>query len=138
MDEFSIGDHTYKVTGRLNAFKQLYVVKRLAPALGELLPLLTSYLQRAESDAGRAEAAEVFGPFATAVSKLQDEDLEYIITTCLSIVQRRLPGGTGWSALIVKGKLIQEDLSLPEMLQLTWKVIEANLLGFTAAAGQQE
>ena len=66
--QFTIKDKTFD-SGRLNAFQQLHVVRRLAPVTERLVAL-----------AGSAGAPEAFlGPLARTVGELPDADVDYIL-----------------------------------------------------------
>ena len=69
--QFTIKDKTFD-SGRLNAFQQLHVVRRLAPVTERLVAL-----------AGSAGDPEAFlGPLARTVGELPDVDVDYILNAC--------------------------------------------------------
>ena len=74
--QFTIKDKTFD-SGRLNAFQQLHVVRRLAPVTERLVAL-----------AGSAGDPEAFlGPLARTVGELPDADVDYILNACLDVTQ---------------------------------------------------
>lgn len=76
--QFTIKDKTFD-SGRLNAFQQLHVVRRLAPVTERLVAL-----------AGSAGDPEAFlGPLARTVGELPDVDVDYILNACLDVTQIR-------------------------------------------------
>ena len=128
-NEFQIGSHTY-TAGKLGVIPQFHIVRRLAPVLAGLGESLkgNSLASLKEDPLGAAL------PIVDALSKMSDEDSEYVLNTCLAVVQRKMPGTIGWGAVYVPGGGIMfEDITLVETMQLTWKVLEANVMGFSDA-----
>lgn len=123
MKEVIIQGKTYR-TGKLNAFAQMYIVKRAAPVLGKLQGLL----QQADM-----EHPESFvGPLGEAIGALPDESLEYICNACLDVCDRRVEGG-GWAPLRQNGATMYADLDLLTLLSLTAHTLQDNLAGFFLA-----
>ena len=117
--DMTLGEHRYRI-GRLDAFTQLFIVRRLLPGLGKL----TDYAGDGPGQS-LALAAEAF-------ASLRDEDMRYIVDTCLEAVERRQPGG-GWAPLRSRGALMY-DMGLADMLRLSYHVMAENLRDFFAAA----
>jgi hypothetical protein len=121
-----INSITYS-TGKLNAFEQLHVSRRLAP----MLAALVSSFQSAPSLAKGAELNEddilalATGPLADTFSKMSDEDVNYIVNTCLAVCQRKQAGG--YSKVISNGNLMFSDIELDTLMGLTLAVIQENL-----------
>jgi hypothetical protein len=108
--------------GVLDAFKQLYVAKRL-------FPVLKGFTEIAGVNVEMLSASSL-DKFIDAVSGLKDEDLQFIISTCMSVVSKR--DGKAWVRLTASnGALMFEDMSLIETLTICWHVAKANLAGFT-------
>ncbi|GHV49930.1 hypothetical protein FACS1894216_01190 [Synergistales bacterium] len=119
--EYDEGVVNYRA-GILDAFSQLYVTKRL-------VPMLKGFAEIAASEAGEISLSSL-DKFLDAVSGLKDEDLRYVISTCLSVVSKQ--DGKTWVRLTaVNGALMFEDMGVVEMLTLCYHVIKANLAGFT-------
>ncbi|VXB25187.1 putative bacteriophage protein [Burkholderia sp. 8Y] len=114
-----INGQSYRI-GRLDAKKQFHVARRLAPLLAGLGGALK----------GKAQGfAELVSPIADALAKMSDEDTDYVLDTCLSVVARQQ--GDGWQNVMVKGGgLVFQDIDLPAMLQLTVAVVQQNLGSF--------
>jgi hypothetical protein len=147
--EQEIGGLTYRI-GKLNAKQQFHVARRLAPVIAELSAesnlVMEQMKQPNNSVSGfMAEAAQgdvspamvrLYTAISKAIRNLSDEDCDYVIRTCMSVVTRR------------SGELFQpvwnkqadqpqfEDLSLPTLLMLTITVITDNLGGFMNAQGE--
>lgn len=135
MKEVEIQGTAYKI-GKLNAFAQMYVLKRAAPVLGKL----QSIYQSAGDD---ATLADVLDPLCAVIGELPDENLEYVCNAALDVVSMKQSGG-GWAPMRVNGNLMFPDLDLLTLLSLTVHTISANLSGFfralpafTQAPGQE-
>ena len=118
--ELKIGEQMYR-SGRLSAFQQLHIARRMAPFLGRLAAM-------DGRDAGKDSAA-IVADIAGAVATLNDEDVEYILNVCLEVTERRQPGGS-WAPLRRKGATMFGDVSLPAMLSIASEVIRENLADF--------
>ena len=117
--QFTIKDKTFD-SGRLNAFQQLHVVRRLAPVTERLVAL-----------AGSAGDPEAFlGPLARTVGELPDADVDYILNACLAVTQIRQDTG-GFARLRVNG-VVMFPLDLTMLLGIAAHVLKDNLSGFFA------
>lgn len=131
-----VGEFNYQV-GKLDALRQFHVMRRLsgvASALGQTLSVIMKSGGVKALLAGEGpDPIEVVEPLMKAVSTMSDADSDFVIMTCLSVVSRQVPGGTGWSPVTVGGNVMFQDMSLPIMLQLVWRVLEDNLSSFFSA-----
>ena len=111
--EFELGAHTYRA-GKLDAVSQLHIVRRLAP----ILTTLRSVAAEGVGETALQQAVEALG-------EISDEAVEYIIQRCLSKVQRKRQGDTGWTAIwSASARRPQfEDLGGFEILSITSKVV---------------
>lgn len=137
MREFEVGGHKY-TAGKLDAFKQFHVARRLAgviPALGEAIPALKIALLDAQGK-DQDEAAIGFlgalGPLTEVIASMKDEDADYVLNECLSACKREVKDGT-WAPVRSNGVLMYEDIELAEMLQIAWEVLQENLASFMGA-----
>lgn len=121
--EVTIQGKDYRI-GTLNAFAQMYILKRAAPVLGKLQGIFQGY------DESRPE--EVLEPLGAAIGLLPDESLEYVCNACLDVCERRLEGG-GWAPLRRNGQLMYADLDLLTLLSLTAHALRANFADFFRA-----
>ena len=112
--QFTIKDKTFD-SGRLNAFQQLHVVRRLAPVTERLVAL-----------AGSAGDPEAF----RTVGELPDADVDYILNACLDVTQIRQDTG-GFARLRVNG-VVMFPLDLTMLLGIAAHVLKDNLSGFFA------
>lgn len=118
--EFEIGGNTYR-SGKMDTFKQFHVSRRLAPVLGGLAAM-------AEGEADNFAA--FLQPIAEAVARMSDADCDFILQSCLGVVQRQQ--GNAWSPIYAGGgsALMFDDIDLGSMMQIAAKVIQENLGGF--------
>jgi hypothetical protein len=135
--EFEVNGHGYRA-GKLDAFQQWNVTRRLLPVIGGATD---SFLKATQAIAGghdpkialarlmETSATSIIEPLTQALGRLSDADSDFIITTCLSRVQRR-QGSNNWAPMVASNGhlMFAADLDMPEMLSVVWKVIEANLL----------
>lgn len=123
MKEVVIQGVAYRI-GTLNAFAQMYIIKRAAPVLGKIQGVFATY------DDTRPEA--LLGPLGEAIGQLPDESLEYVCNACLDVCERRLAGG-GWAPVRKNGALMYADLDLLTLLSLTAHALQDNLTAFFRA-----
>lgn len=130
MIEFQIAGNTYKA-GKLSAFSQFHVSRRIAPVIPTLIPL---YAEIAASEGGMADnldrLATLLQPFADGLANLKDEDAEYIMNECLSVVSREHQGKFTpvWNK---SGKApMFDDVDLGVMMQIAIEVIKDSLGNF--------
>ncbi|MCA4780255.1 hypothetical protein IF090_11530 [Acinetobacter towneri] len=131
-----IGGHDYAI-GRLNALDQLHVSRKIAPIVPNIMPILTEVakgdlekvIESIEADenaelGGLEPLAKALEPFMEAIAKMPEEDVNYVIYKCLSVVKR---GG----AVVCRGESIMfDDLDMNHLLPLTVAVIRTNLGNF--------
>ncbi len=120
MKEVTIKGVDWRI-GTLNAFAQMYIIKRAAPVLSKLQGIFQGY------DQTSPEA--VLGPLGEAIGQLPDESLEYVCNACLEVCERRVPGG-GWAPVRKNGALMFHDLDLLTLLSLTAHTLGDNLASF--------
>lgn len=121
--EFEISGNNYR-SGKLDAFKQFHVSRRLAPVLSGLA---------IAANGSEADFSAFLQPIAEAVAQMPDADCDYILHTCLGVVQRQQ--GNAWANIYAQGAktLMFDDIDLAAMLQIAAKVIQDNLAGFFSA-----
>jgi hypothetical protein len=131
MLEFQIDDVTYQA-GKLNAFQQLHVSRKLSPVLPKLLPAFLSLTKEELDSKDLATIAEAVAPATEVLASMADADVEYVIGTCMTVVKRALPGNAGWTKAWNEAANLPmyEDIDLGVMLQITWKVLGDSLGNF--------
>lgn len=117
--EVTIKTIHYKI-GKLNAFSQLHVVRRMAPITARLQELADKY--------DPATPMSILEPLGKALAELPDADVDYIINTCLDVVHFRQPGG-GF-APVRSHKVLMLELDMLTLLSLTVQVVKENLGSF--------
>lgn len=119
-----MADITYSTSGRLDAFTQLHVARKLGPSI----PIVEGLIDKrnAEKDKGIL--------IVLMLSHVSDADAEYIVRKCLSVVVRREDGGKPAKIQAPDGTLMFDDLDLTKMLELAMMVIEENLGDFFRTA----
>lgn len=119
--ELNIEETDYQI-GPMDAFSQLHVARKLSPAMPILEPLL------ADRNAGKDVTLLV----VILMSRLSDEETEYVIDKCLSVVSRKQD--KGWAKVRVNGVLMFSDTSMHALVQLTAAAIAENLGDFFRTA----
>ena len=132
MKEVTIGQHAYRI-GKLNAFKQLHIVRRLSPCLGKLAGLAgegPGLKRDAQGNPVDVEGGmeKLLEPLANAMAALSDDDVEYVLHACLEVTDCRQ--GAGWARMRANGSTMFDSLSLPVLLQLAFHVLRENLTDF--------
>lgn len=127
--EFDIDGKQYRAN-RLDAFKQFHVSRKIAPIVPKLIPIFVQLKDGGGLTEDLAGLAEVVAPFADALAAMKDDDAEYIIATCLSVVLRQQ--GTTWAPVwSVNGRVVMfEDIDMGVMLPIIVRVIRDNLGNF--------
>ena len=127
--EFEAGSHRY-TSAKIDTFKQLFVIKRLAPAMrdiltGEVIALFMS--EKKDRDALMMFGA--FGSMAGAIGKMSDDDIQYLVDAALIVTKRFQKEGV-WSPIMANGVLAFQDITAAQILQITEHVLRDNLSGF--------
>ena len=128
--EFEMDGHWYRI-GRLNAFEQFHVSRKISPLIPPLIPV---FMQMAKSQGTTDVAAlsSLFQPFAEGFASLSDESAEYVISTCLKSVRRKNERDEWVPIWSQGGKAVMfDDLNnLSVMLRLVLRVIKDSLGDF--------
>jgi len=81
---------------------------------------------------GQEQIQKALVPLTMAISKLSDDDANYVLFGLLASVQRKIDGG-GWGNVSVEKSLMYEDIDMGVMLQLAVASFKENLAGFIDA-----
>ena len=133
MTEINISGTPYRI-GKLDAFKQFHVARRLAPiqlAMGLSAEALTKKAGEATEE---QMLAAIMGPIATELAKMPQADVDYILHTCLAVCSRGDQAGAFAPVLAQNGALMFSDIGMVQMIRLTIEVIRNNLGDFFALA----
>lgn len=127
MAEFEVGGVQYR-SGRMNAFQQFHVGRKLAPIFGKMGPSLMTM--------GSPDTATMglLAPILDALAEMPEDDCNYILFRCLAVVQRFQPPSS-WAQVWNEPakRLMFDDIDVQNMLQITWHVLEDNLGNFLLA-----
>src|SRR6185312_6619357 len=126
MAEFEIDGVKYQ-SDKLPLFTQFHVLRRM----GSLFSSIVGAGAVRDKDPLLA-----IGYIATAVSKLSEDDANYVLKNCLSVV-KKLQGAVWAPLMSATGNLMFNDLSLPNMLEIAQKVLEDNFGPFIDALLQK-
>jgi hypothetical protein len=125
MKEVTVQNFVYRI-GMMDARKQFHVARRLAP----LLASLTEVFNKPDT--------AVTGLLAIEISKMKDEDVDYVIDNCLAVCERKQEvGGTvGYAPVRAPNstRLMFADIDASALMELTAAVVEENLKGFFPTA----
>lgn len=116
--EFEVNGVMYRAT-RLNAMTQLQLMRRLSP----VIPMIMG-VDQADNVAVVTKATEF-------LSALSDDDMEYIVKTCLKSCERK-DGGRGhpsWNRVMLDdGSNMYEDaMTMTDLITICGQVISFNL-----------
>lgn len=115
--DVTIGSRTFRST-KMDPFKQIHVIRRM----GSLFPSVAGAVRVPD----KMLAAGYIG---AALGRLSDDDANFILNSCLATCQ--LKQGTMWASVVdANGTLMFQDMQLPEILELVWKVLEDNFRPF--------
>lgn len=135
--DFAVGNKNFKLS-KIDAFKQFHIVRRIAPLLADLLPSMKDAkdLKSIES-MNEAEKLEKLAAFVTPImlglSKLSDEDADFVMTGLLSSVEIQQEPAKNWAFVARNGMMMIQDLDLPVLLQVAGRAFMFNLSGFFGA-----
>jgi hypothetical protein len=131
--------NSYQI-GKMDLFDQIHVARKIAPAisgLGESISLIQDKLKHL-SDVD--EDQEAFfnkvlwsgsGPITEALSQMKEEDVNYVMKKCLSVVMRLDKISNRWSKVTASnGQPMYQDIDMLVMMRLVWAVIQDNLGSF--------
>lgn len=122
MSKLEVNGHTYAV-GKLNALTQFHVSRRLAPMLAAMGISLQSL--QTGMNSSMEDFLPVLGPITDMMAKMPDEDVNYIIFTCLAVVSRQ--SGEKFGPITQGQNIMYEDIDMPTMLRLVVEVVKENL-----------
>ncbi|WP_277561376.1 phage tail assembly chaperone [Acinetobacter beijerinckii] len=135
-DLLEIAGYEYQI-GKLNALDQLHVSRRIAPIIPTIAPLLIKLVETGLTDIKEGEQLDVeelktlaptFLPFAEALSSMTDENTEYVLSKCMSVVRRKTESGY---AAVWRGKApAYDDMEMSEILPLVIAVLRTSLGNF--------
>ena len=131
--ELKLNSQVY-YTGKLSAFAQLHLSRRLAPFVGGLVALSGSDLKLTKNAAGawdfEGDMEQALTPFLEGIANMKDEDVEYIVNACLDVAHRKNTGGTTGQAPVRQNGVMMFEIPLHLMLWITYHTIRENMTDF--------
>lgn len=137
--DFTLGGRDFKLC-KIDAFKQLHIVRRLAPVLNDLLPAMKSLtalknLGELQEQEKLDSVGKFLSPVLMGMSKLTDEDTEIVFLGLLQAVEMKQSAGN-W-ARVANGKLLMiQDMELPMLVNLAGRAFMYNISSFFSALPQ--
>ena len=114
-EEFLLGSNTYRIA-RLGAMAAFDIARTMGPVL--------EWMSRLLADKPDATRGATVRAFCGSMGMLARKDAMEAVYACLAAVSRRQP--SGWAAVINVGNVVFDDITMPEVLELAWCVMEAN------------
>lgn len=114
----------YQIGKKLNAFDQLKLTRKLAPAF----PLIDGLIK----DENKEKPKSIL--IILMLGMISDDAVKEIIDLCLSCVYVSQEQGIQPAPLYVNGRCMFDDVKMDEILELTAKVIEVNIGDFLNTA----
>lgn len=136
MTQVTIGSMTFDVL-KMPPREQLHTLRRVSPLLAGFGPGVVALLDdELPKDQVMAELVGSIGPLTAALGGLPDEQLDYVMDSCLLRVNRLDPTDNAWHPIYVRqprGAIrMYSDIDLRIELELVAAVIKENLTGFFA------
>ncbi len=127
--DFEIAGQQYR-SGKMDAFRQFHVSRRLAPVLSGLA---ASAAAGAGGDSDH-EFAAFLQPLVNGIASMSDADCDYVLHACLGVVKRQQ--GNAWAPIFITqgNSLMFDDIDLAVMLQIASRVIQDNFGNFIQGA----
>lgn len=133
--DFEIGGRHFKLN-KLDAFKQFHIVRRIGPILSDVIPAMKDAHALKDTEESQDKKLEAIAKFASPVmsglSKLSDQDAEFVLFGLLQSVEVQQPSGN-WAKIATQSMLMIQDLELPMLLNIAGRALMFNLSGFFAA-----
>ncbi len=129
MTQTEIAGQQYRMN-KLSPLSQFHVSRRIAPVLPTLIPIFVKLTKDASVSKDLIGLAELLTPFMDYLAGLSDEDGEFILNSCLAVVQREHMGN--WTLVWnTQSKVCMfEDMDLGVMVMLTLQVMQDSLSKF--------
>lgn len=128
MNEIEVGGNTYRI-GRIDAFKQFHIARRIAPALTAAGESVNELVGLGKSMSDDDSLFHVLAKVSEVMARMPDDDVNYVIHTCLGVASRRQQDER--YANVMRGnQLMFQDLDMPSMIQVTLAVLRENMGGF--------
>jgi hypothetical protein len=129
--EFEIDGKQYRTLKKLDAFVQLHVARKLAPLIVSLTP--SPEMRQRLAAESQVDMTELMLPVIEGLSEMKTEDVDYVTSKCLSVVQRNQ--GAVWANVWNEPakRMAFEDIDGMALFQITFQVLQENLANFMRA-----
>lgn len=135
--EFKVGEFDYRAP-RLDVFVAFDVYRKLFPVFVGSVDAIIAVFKRARpgedptlADFLDAKVANTIEPLVSALSKMSNDDADFVIKSCLSVVSRR--ENDQWAPIMAGTRIAYADIRVPDMIHLVWRVVRQDVLPFTSA-----
>ena len=129
MIEFEINGQNYRAE-KLDAMKQWHVSRKLAPLIPVMLPAFLAMKDLENVSEDLSGLANMLQPLAEGLANMSDESSEYLISTCLVVVQRQV--GNTWGRVWDTSSKTStfSDIDMLVMMKIVIQVIQDSLGSF--------
>ncbi len=140
-NSFTAGGRNFKL-GKIDAFRQFHIVRRIGPLLAEVAPTMISMVAASKKMGNISEEqkleefAKIAQPIMLGLSRLSDADAEYVLFRLLGAVEVQQKEFNVWAKVATDTGIMMQDLELPLLLQAAGKSLMYNLSGFFALLPQ--
>lgn len=135
--DFEINGKKFRLS-KINALDQFHVTRRLAPILGELLPVAHK-LQKSglkDADSLSDDQMQMFAPIMKGLAQLSDEDANRVLLGLCGAVEMWQNNFNTWAKIAVGQNFMVQDLDLSTLMQVAGRAFMYNMSGFFASAPQ--
>lgn len=136
--DFKVGEREFKLK-KLDAFKQFHIVRKVAPILVDLMPILGKIKQVKDEELSESDKFEKFAelamPLMTGLAKLSDEDSDKVLKGLLSVVEMKQEAGN-YAFIVNDGQIMFANLELPVLLAAAGHSFMFNMSGFFSVLPQ--
>ncbi len=130
--DFKIGDKEFKLS-KIDPFKQFHIVRRIAPILSDVIPILSQIKQVKDDQMSELDKLAEFGrlasPLMVGISKLSDEDSDKVLKGLLGAVEIKQEQGN-WARIVQDSQIMFSNLDLPILLAAAGHSFMFNMSGF--------
>jgi hypothetical protein len=122
--DLALNGRQYATIGKLDAFTQLHLARKLAPAL----PIIEGLVSPANASKDKQVLVVLM------LSHVSDADADYVVKKCLGVVARRQADNQLARLQSADGQLMFDDTPMSDLLELAVAVIEENMGDFFRTA----
>lgn len=141
MSERDFEENGYKFKlNKIDTFKQFHIVRRIGPILGDIMPVVAKLRSKfkdmeEEQDEGKKfeQIALLIHPIMQGLSKLSDQDADFVLLGLLSAIEMQqinINGSSLWMKVSNDSGLQFQSLELPTLLQIAGRSFAYNLRSF--------